>query len=193
MKGFVLGILFTLIVLCAGAYWILEKGYVNFAADQRPSGVESKLAMSAVDASTDRRAPDRENPVAPTEENLALGAQVYLDHCAGCHGVPSNPESLFAQSFYPPVPEFFTDAPDMSDKQNFYVIEHGVRWTGMPAWDRTLDETQIWQVVTFLDNIQKLPPAAQKVFSPPAATGPAREPEKAPPQMAMPMGTHRAH
>jgi mono/diheme cytochrome c family protein len=187
MKGFVVGILFTLIALGAGAWWCVRQGYVNFAADQKPSVLEEKFAMAAVDASTDRRAPDTKNPVAPTEENLAGGAKLYLDHCAGCHGLPSNPESEFARSFNPPVPEFFQDAPDMSDSQNFYVIQHGVRWTGMPAWNKTLSGQQIWQLATFLANVGKLPPAAQKVLAPPDGSASPPAPATAPAPMKMPM------
>ncbi|HKV03631.1 MAG TPA: c-type cytochrome [Candidatus Acidoferrales bacterium] len=181
MKGFVIGILVTLIALAAGTWWCLKTGYVNFAADQKPSALEAKLAMDAVDASTDRRAPQDKNPVAPTEENLAAGAKLYLDHCAGCHGLPSNPESEFARSFNPPVPAFFKDAPDMSEAQNFYIIEHGIRWTGMPAWDKTLSAPEIWKIVAFLSNIEKLPPAAQKVLGSPATNAPM------PAHMNMPM------
>lgn len=162
MRGFLLGIVFTLIVLVAGGWWSVKQGYIDFAADQKPSMVEDKVAMAAVDASTDRRAANAKNPLEATEVNITAGAQLYLDHCAGCHGLPSSPDSQFARSFNPPVPEFFKDAPDMTDGQNFYMIQHGVRWTGMPAWGRTLSETQIWQLATFLGNTEKLPPAAQK-------------------------------
>jgi thiosulfate dehydrogenase len=134
--------------------------------------------MAAVDAWTDRRAPEEKNPIQPTEENIAAGAKIYLDHCAGCHGVPSNPDSEFARSFNPPAPVFFKDAPHMPENQNFYIIRHGIRWTGMPAWKQTLDASQTWRVVTFLSNVEKLPPAAQKVLGPSA-------PSTAP--MSMPM------
>jgi mono/diheme cytochrome c family protein len=100
------------------------------------------------------------------EETMVAGAKLYVNHCAGCHGVPSNPDSQFAHSFNPEVPSFFKDAPDMAEHQNFYIIKHGIRWTGMPAWDKTLDDTQTWQIVTFLSNIEKLPPAAQKELAP---------------------------
>jgi mono/diheme cytochrome c family protein len=185
MRNFIVGILFTLIALIVGGWWCIKQGYVNFAADQKPSYAEEKVAMAAVDASMDRRASDAKNPITPTEENIVAGAKIYLDHCGGCHGVPSNPESVFSRSFNPPVPEFFKDAPDMSDSQNFYAIQHGVRWTGMPAWGKTLSDTEIWQVATFLDNIGKLSPAAQKVFGPDAAAAPAPTP--------MPAGMPMAH
>ena len=175
MKNFLTGIIFTLIVLVGGSFWYLKKGYPSFAADQEPGFIEKHLAMAAVDASTDRHAPGRKNPITPTDENLLSGAKLYLNHCAGCHGVPSNADSQFARSFYPPAPGFFKYAPDLPENQNFYIIEHGIRWTGMPAWNKTLTETETWQIVTFLSHIEKLPAAALKELEPPSAPAPSRK------------------
>jgi thiosulfate dehydrogenase len=169
MGKFLLGIVFTIVIIFVGGFLMLKKGYMSMAADVEPLPFEKSLAMGAVDASTERHAVERKNPNSPSEENLVAGAQLYLNHCAGCHGVPSNPDAPFGRSFYPPVPAFFKDAPDMPENQNFYIIAHGIRWTGMPGWNKTLTEAQIWQVVTFLTNIEKLPPAASKVFEPPTA------------------------
>jgi mono/diheme cytochrome c family protein len=164
MKNFLLGIIFTIVVLFAVGYFYAMRGYVDFRADQEPSSAERHFAMAAVDASTDRHASDAKNPAPATEENLVAGALLYLNHCGGCHGVPSNPDSQFARSFYPPIPGFFKEAPDMPENQNHYIIVHGIRWTGMPAWGKSLNSTQTWQIVTFLSNIEKLPPAAKRVF-----------------------------
>ncbi|HTV60087.1 MAG TPA: c-type cytochrome [Verrucomicrobiae bacterium] len=167
MKNFIIGVIFALVVAAAGVSYYVMKGYVNTRADQPPSAIESKLAMSAMDASADRNAPDQKNPVTATEENLVAGAKLFHDNCAGCHGLPSNSDTEFGESFYPPVPQFFKDAPDMPDNENFYVIKHGVRWTGMPAWNKTLTDQQIWQITTFLATIGKLPPAALQQLEPP--------------------------
>jgi mono/diheme cytochrome c family protein len=174
MKNFIVGILFTLFVLAVAVAYYVMRGYLDTRADQPPSAIESKIAMSAMDASADRHAPDQKNPVPATEENLVAGAKLYLDSCAGCHGLPSNPDSQFGRSFYPPVPAFFKDVPDMTESQNFYTIRHGVRWTGMPAWNKTLSDQQIWELVTFLSNIEKLPPAASKVLGPSEQVAPGR-------------------
>ena len=180
MKGFLAGVVFAILAILAGGYFLLKQGYVSFAADTKPSETEEKWAMAAVDASTDRHAPDAKNPLAGSEENLTAGAKLYLNHCAGCHGVPSNPASVFAQSFNPPAPGFFQDAPDMPENQNFYIIQHGIRWTGMPAWGQTLNDAQTWQIVTFLSNLEKLPPAAKQVFEPVAAAQPTDSTAAAP-------------
>jgi thiosulfate dehydrogenase len=169
MKGFLAGIIFTLIVLCVGGYYMVKKGYIDLRADQEPSSLERTLATAAIDASTERRAPDEKNPVQPTEENLVAGAKLFHDHCAGCHGDPHHTETVLGHSFYPPVPQFFKEAPDMPDNQNFYIIQHGVRWAAMPAWSKTLSQTEMWQLATLLSHLEKLPPDALKELqSPPA-------------------------
>jgi mono/diheme cytochrome c family protein len=178
MKSFLLGIIFTAVIIFLGGFLFIRQGYISMEADQPPTALETKIAMSAVDASVDRHAPDRKNPIQPSDENLVEGAKIYLNNCAGCHGLPSNQDSQFGHSFYPPVPQFFKHAPDMPDNQNFYIMQHGIRWTGMPAWDKTLSESQIWTVAAFLSRLEKLPPAALKVLEPPA---PARDAAMAPP------------
>jgi thiosulfate dehydrogenase len=170
MKNFLFGIVLTLVALILVGMWCLWRGCVDFSADYQPSFLERKLATAAVDASTDRHAPNVKNPISPTEENLVAGAKIYLNHCAGCHGLPSNADSQFARSFNPTVPGFFKEAPDMPENQNFFIIEHGIRWTGMPAWNKTLNDAEAWQVVTFLSRIPQLPPAALKELGPSAST-----------------------
>ena len=164
MRNFLLGIVFTLLVLIVGGFWYSRTGRVDFAADQPPSSLERRFAAGAMDASAEHHAPDAKNPLEATEQNIVAGAHFYANNCAGCHGDPSNPASQFGRSFNPPVPQFFKDSPDMPENQNFYIIQHGIRWTGMPAWSRILNENQIWQTVTFLSNIEKLPPAAKQAL-----------------------------
>ena len=158
MRNFFTGIFLTLLVIGIAVFLMVKKGYMDFNADQEPSLLESKLAMQAVDSSTDRHAPDVKNPIAANDENLAAGAKLYIGHCAGCHGVPSNPDSQLGRSFYPTVPAFFRDSPDMPDNQNYYIIQHGIRLSGMPAWEQFLSDRQIWQVTGFLSHMDKLPP-----------------------------------
>jgi mono/diheme cytochrome c family protein len=50
------------------------------------------------------------------------------------------------------------EAPDMPENQNFYVIQHGIRLSGMPAWKSSLNELEMWQLTTFLSHMDKLPP-----------------------------------
>jgi len=166
MRNFIFGVIITILVIFVGGYLFMKMGFVDFSADQQPSSTERHFAMAAVDASTDRHASNQKNPLQPTEENIVAGTIPYRNHCAGCHGTPSNPDSQFGRSFNPPVPQFFKEGSDMADNQTFYIIQHGIRWTGMPSWNKTLSENQTWQIITFLSHLEKLPPAAQKELAP---------------------------
>jgi mono/diheme cytochrome c family protein len=169
MRNFLLGIIFALVAGAVGGFVYTRLGLLNFQADQRPSSAESWFAGGASDAYVEHNAPNVKNPVPATEQNVVAGAQLYMDHCAGCHGTPSSPNTAFMHSFNPPVPRFFVYAPDMPDNQNFYVIEHGIRWSAMPAWDQTLSDQQMWTITAFLSAIPNLPPAAKKVLQPTSA------------------------
>jgi mono/diheme cytochrome c family protein len=65
---------------------------------------------------------------------------------------------------------------DMPENQNFYILQHGIRWTAMPGWKTVLSDQQIWQLVTILSHMHDLPPAAKRVF---AEAGPRTAPPSA--------------
>jgi mono/diheme cytochrome c family protein len=152
-----------------GLFFYVRFGFVDPRADAEPGSLETKLAMPALDASVDRRAPDMKNPVQLTDDNLLAGMKIYQSACAGCHGDISHPHSSFGDSFYPRVPQFVEDPADMPENQNFFIIEHGVRLSGMPAWKTSLKESEIWQVTTFLNHMDKLPPQVSAAWKAAAA------------------------
>ena len=172
MKGFVFGIATMILILVLGVSFALM-GFVSMRADNPPSKMESALAGRAMDASVARAAPNVANPVAADETNLVAGARLYSDHCTLCHGDPAHPKSPLADSLNPPAPQFTDDMADMPENQNFYIIQHGIRWTAMPGWKNVLSEQQTWQLVTLLSHMHDLPPAAKQVF---AEAGPRTAP-----------------
>ncbi|HEX5236126.1 MAG TPA: c-type cytochrome [Silvibacterium sp.] len=135
--------------------------------------------MPALDASVDRRARDLKNPISATDENLMAGMEIYQQTCAGCHGDIQHVHSAIGDSFYPRTPQFVEDSPDMPDNQNYYIIEHGVRLSGMPAWGKTLNDHQIWQVTTFLSHMDKLPPQVSAAWKRVAGTKEGGQPSDA--------------
>jgi mono/diheme cytochrome c family protein len=175
MKGFIFGIITMILILGLGLLFALL-GFVGMRADSPPSKLETAIAGHAMDASVARAAPKLTNPVTPDEPNLAAGARLYRDHCTLCHGDPAHPKSPLADSLSPPAPQFSTDMADMPENQNFYILQHGIRWTAMPGWKNVLTDQQLWQLVTFLGHMRDLPPAAKQVFS---ETAPQAQPPPA--------------
>jgi thiosulfate dehydrogenase len=158
MIRFLIGFLAAVVLVLLALFCYVRFGFVDPRADAEPGSLETKLAMPALDASVDRRAPDVKNPIQLTDENLMAGMKIYQSDCAGCHGDISHAHSPIGDSFYPRAPQFVEDAPDMPENQNFYIIQHGVRLSGMPGWKTSLKEPEVWQVTTFLSNMNKLPP-----------------------------------
>ena len=158
MLKFLLGFAVAVVVVLAGGFCYVRYGFVDPRADLPIGWLESKVAMPALDASVDKRAPDTRNPIQPTDANLIAGMKVYQSSCAGCHGDIQHAHSAFGDAFYPRAPQFVEDSPDMPENQNFYIIQHGVRLSGMPGWKGVLNEEAIWQVTTFLSHMDKLSP-----------------------------------
>jgi len=169
MRNFLLGFTAAVLVLLLVAFCYVRFGFVDPRADTEVGVLEKKLAMPSLDAALDRHAPDTQNPIQPTDPNLTAGMTIYQGHCASCHGDIHLPHGMLAEALYPRAPQFVEDAPDMPENQNFYIIQHGVRLSGMPAWKHTLSEQEMWQVTTFLSHIDKLPPQVSTAWK--AAAG----------------------
>jgi mono/diheme cytochrome c family protein len=164
MRNFILGIIVTVLVLAIGGMGVALLGLMPTRANVAPPKMESRIAMSALDNSVERHAPRMNSPVPPTDENLIAGMKIYTMNCALCHGGIDLQPSTLQKSFYPPAPSLIKNPLDDSEWHLFYVIHNGIRYTGMPAWDKTLSDTDIWKLTAFLTRIDKLPPAVQEFW-----------------------------
>ena len=158
---FVLGVLFTILVVVGGGLILALLGYMPINANSAPPEWEKGIAARAVDAAVKRNAPKVTNPLPPNEENISQGLVVYTMNCAVCHGSPAKKDNVLGRSFYPPVPQFLEDAPDLPDNESYWIIKNGIRYTGMPGWQGTLSDDDMWKVTLFLDNMNNLPPAVK--------------------------------
>jgi thiosulfate dehydrogenase len=164
MRNFILGVIVTLAILIFGGLGAATLGLIPMQANVQPPRWESHLAMSAVDAYADKHAGNPTSPVLPSAENLIDGMKIYTMNCAGCHGGLDRKPSPLVGSFYPPVPQLVLHPPDDPDSHNYFIIRNGIRYTGMPAWDKMLSDQDLWKVTIFLSHIEKLPAPAQEYW-----------------------------
>ena len=105
--------------------------------------------------------------------NVAAGAHDFTQFaCAQCHGDLTKKESAFGESFYPAAPQIILHPLDDPEWHVFYAVKHGVARTGMPAWDKTTSDEDLWKVTAFLSRIEKLPPAVQQQLNKAVGTSP---------------------
>lgn len=165
-KGFVLGIILTLLSLAVAGYAVVVTGTIPAAAgNTQPVPLEHWAARTSLRATLNRESPKGPNPVQPTDANLIAGIGLYGQHCAVCHGGPQAEPSPLAKGEYPAPPQMAKDGvEDDPEGWTFWKIQNGIRWTGMPSWKDTLNEQQMWQLALFLKHMDKLPPAAQQAW-----------------------------
>jgi len=176
MGKFILGFVIAIAVLVLAVFGYIMLGFFPTAANVEPSTFERHLALGAADASMERHAPRVSNPIMANDANLIEGMKLYTMNCALCHGGLDRKPSTLAISFYPPPPNLISDPPDDPEWHIFYTIRTGVRYTGMPSWDKTLSEQDMWKITTFLSHMDKLPPAVQEYWK--TAFNASPEPEK---------------
>ena len=158
MKGFLTGVIVTLILLACGVFAVAQFGLYPIGADNPPGSLEQSLAARAMDTYANKHKPDVENPTPLTAANLTEGAKEYEEHCAFCHGGAKAKVSPMRDKFNPPAPQLVSRVPHDPDNWIFWVTKHGVRMTGMPSWDGVLSDEEMWKVVAFIKHSDKLPP-----------------------------------
>ncbi len=179
LKGFVLGIIVLLAVAAIGGYVGVTQGLLIPAnADARPGKLEIWAARSSLRATLRREAPRQENPLPATDRNLTDGIKLYGANCAVCHGVANGVPSTIAHGLYQHAPQLAKDGvEDDPAGVTYWKIDHGIRLTGMPSFGASLSTDQMWAVTLFLQKMDKLPAAPEKVWkalknpAPPTVTG----------------------
>ncbi|MDP9025324.1 MAG: cytochrome c [Candidatus Eremiobacteraeota bacterium] len=167
MKNFVLGILAAVLaIVLIGVVGVSQGVLVPANADSNPGALETMAAKTSLHATIAREATTSPSPVAPTAENLAAGLKLYVNSCAACHGVSDAKPSMIAFGLYQKAPQLAKDGvEDDPEAVTLWKIQHGIRFTGMPAFGASLDERQMWQVTVFLKHMDSLPPSVKKLWT----------------------------
>jgi len=170
----------TLLVIGAaaggGALYALIKHGVS--ARDEPTAVEAFVARRLRHLAVPRAARGAANPVPPGPAVLARARAHFADHCASCHGNDGRGRTKMGQGLYPKAPDMtLPETQDLSDGELLYIIENGVRLTGMPAWGEagSHDRTESWELVHLvrhlpgitqeeLAEMESLNPKSQKEF-----------------------------
>lgn len=99
------------------------------------------------------------NPLPKSAEAIAEGRAHFADHCASCHANDGSGNAEMGRGLYPKAPDMRLAATQsLSDGELFYIIENGIRFTGMPAWGTgTRDgEESSWRLVHFIRHLPEI-------------------------------------
>jgi mono/diheme cytochrome c family protein len=128
----------------------------GLSARAQPGTIETAVAGSVRNLVVSRRARDLRNPVERTPEVIADGRAHYADHCAICHANDGSGKTDMGQGMWPNAPDMRLPATqDLTDGELFWIIENGIRFTGMPGWSTGTKEgeTASWHLVHFVRHL----------------------------------------
>jgi mono/diheme cytochrome c family protein len=156
-----LGLAAAGVVAVAASFALVSFVRHGFSARDEPTAVEAFVARRLRHLSVPLAARRAENPVPLTDQVLAQGRDHFADHCAFCHGNDGRGETPIGRNLYPKAPDMrATQTQALSDGELFYIIENGVRLTGMPAWGEAgpHDDEASWQLVHFIRHLPTITP-----------------------------------
>lgn len=158
-------------MLCVGGFALLAALLVLVAIGAGAAlrgGISARPEPSAVEASVARRlrswaipedARAASNPIAASPRVLAEGRAHFADHCASCHGNDGGGRTPIGQNLYPRAPDMRARGTQaLTDGELFFIIENGVRFTGMPGWGGAGKPEESWKLVHFIRHLPRIAP-----------------------------------
>ena len=146
-------------VLIAGAAVLFRGG---ISAKVEPTHLESVIARRLLPLGIPDASRRLRNPEPSSKEVLAAGRAHFADHCAICHGNDGGGQTEMGRNLYPRVPDLrLPHTQQLTDGELFYIIENGIRLTGMPGWGDGSEESgrASWHLVAFIRHLPHLTPA----------------------------------
>ena len=148
----------VLLVLVAAAAIGVYAGLYNIAADVPHTQPIYWLFETVRDRSIAARARNIIVPDSLDDANrISRGAGQYAEMCSVCHLAPGMKRTEISRGLYPRAPELRRKT-DLTPAEQFWIIKHGVKMTGMPAWGVTHDDEMLWDVVALLRKLPELTP-----------------------------------
>ena len=162
-------VLIAAFILLSGGLF-LYSGLYPMGADTPHNKLTYWILETLRERSIARAASDLEIPSElNSPDSLLAGGADYNDMCVGCHLKPGKTESDFTLGLYPSPPNLTLTADEhghdhASDsgnghnaiKRQFWIIKHGIKASGMPAWGPGHDDERIWNIVAFLQRLPEL-------------------------------------
>lgn len=148
-----------LALVAAGAGAFIWSGAYNIAADEPHWQLTENTLETLRERSIETRLAGIAVPDLGDESRIRAGAGNYDAMCAECHLEPGEDRSELSAGLYPAPPDLVREGVD-DPAEAFWIIKHGIKMTGMPAWGKSMDDESIWGMVAFLKQMPRMTEAS---------------------------------
>jgi mono/diheme cytochrome c family protein len=129
----------------------------GLSARATPTAMEAFMARNAHRLAIPANARNEHNPIASSDETLQEAMAHFADHCATCHANDGSGNTLYGRGMYPKPPDLrLPETQDLSDGALFWIIQNGVRFTGMAAFGEAHRPEDSWKLVLFIRHLPQL-------------------------------------
>jgi len=159
LKAFALLVALLTAIGAIGLWYFMNSGV---SAKEQPGRVEEFVARRVRNMAIARRAHSLTNPVESSGDVIAGGRAHFADHCAVCHANNGSGDTPIGRGMWPKAPDLRLAATqNLSDGELFWIIENGIRFTGMPGWGTGTKEGEeaSWHLVHFIRRLSRLTPS----------------------------------
>lgn len=156
MKRTVQTLLGASVVLAIGVASVAYVGLINVGADDPHSKPVHAFLNFVRERSIAVRAKDIEVPALDDPALIRSGAGNYNAMCIGCHLAPGVAATELSQSLYPAPPNLAVQGSPSDPAISFWIVKHGIKATGMPAWGKSMGDDYLWGLVAFLQQLPSL-------------------------------------
>jgi cytochrome c553 len=146
----------TIAGLIIGGFLFAWSGIYNIAASRGHWAIIEWLLKFGMSNSVELRARGIEAPPLDNPDLYILGAAHFHSACVSCHGAPGMPPDFTTQQALPPPPDLTHVSKEWKDRELFWIVKHGIKYTGMPAWAVQERDDEVWAVVAFLKRLPNL-------------------------------------
>ncbi len=163
----------TLLVVLGGIGFVYS-GLYPMGADVPHNTLTYQMLETLRERSIARASDDIEVPAdMDSPDRLLAGGADYNDMCVGCHLSPEQKNSDLSLGLYPAPPNLTqvaheqgdSDEATQQDQRRFWIIKHGIKASGMPAWGPGHDDNRIWNMVAFLERLPTLSPEQYQILT----------------------------
>lgn len=149
-KGIIIGAAGTLLLLVLIALIVILTGGYNVAATDRHNPIVGWALTTTMRNSVQGAADDIAAPAQFTPAMIEAGAGEYKAMCAHCHGGIGESRAEWAETIRPIPPALAHAAARWSPEEVFWLVKHGVKMSGMPAFGPTHDDATVWNIAAFV-------------------------------------------
>lgn len=151
--------LIVLVIVGAASY--VYAGWYDIGADTAHSPAVYWLVRTVRNRSIAVRTANIRVPSLDDPKLMSVGAGQYASMCSGCHLAPGYDKDETWEGLYPRPPKLYQGT-DLTPAEVFWVLKHGIKMSGMPAWGITHDDGELWAITAFVERLPKLSPQQYK-------------------------------